>query len=32
VYESDYSDDVVEVTIEISNGLRDVQIVGRYYP
>lgn len=32
VLESDYSDDVVEVTVEISNSLQDAQIVGRNYP
>lgn len=32
IYETDDSDNVVEVTIEISNGLSNVAILGRNYP
>lgn len=32
VYEANYDDDVVEVTVEISNGATDASIVDKYFP
>ncbi|HEX2040776.1 MAG TPA: lysyl oxidase family protein [Acidimicrobiales bacterium] len=32
LYETDDTDNVVEVTIDISNGVRDLAIVGHHYP